>query len=392
MSAASHPNSHSTPDTQSPDLVIVGGGIVGLWCAERAAKIGLKTVLVEKGRIGDGASGGFLGALMPHQPVNWTAKKAFQLDALLSLETEVGTLEDATGLTCGYRRCGRLMPIYTNNKLRQSPTWQSASKDNWPTHSPSGRVIKWALLPDTPNSDWLSPKPALLACDFDTLSARVNPRAMLQTLATKCTITNVEIRENTTVRTISKDGTLTFEDGSILTPGHVIVAAGYDAFNLLKPLTGIPLGFGVKGQAALLQPRTPVSPDLPIIYARGTYIISHDNGLVAIGSTSETIFDHPRTVDGELEDLIQNARALCPCLEGAVVVERWAGVRPKAVGREPVVGAILDAPKIVLASGGFKISFGIAHRLADAALGAITGRPVALPPKFDIAHHYASVA
>ena len=62
-------------------------------------------------RLGAGASGGLLGALMPHMPDRWNAKKQFQFDALVSLEAEIAALEAATGLSAGYSRSGRLMPL-----------------------------------------------------------------------------------------------------------------------------------------------------------------------------------------------------------------------------------------------------------------------------------------
>ncbi|MGH1419732.1 MAG: NAD(P)/FAD-dependent oxidoreductase [Hyphomicrobiaceae bacterium] len=373
----------------NPDLVIVGGGIVGLWCAERAGRLGLKTVLLEQERIGNGASGGFLGALMPHQPVNWIDKKGFQLDALLTIESEILALEEATGILCGYRRCGRLMPIYTQNKFEQSKTWQTASRQHWPSTSPTGDSIGWDILNKSPNPEWLSPATNMLACDYDSLSARLNPRTTLQALATKAS-TNVEIRENTRVTKISTDATVHLSNASTISPGHVIITAGYEGFALLQPIAGRSLGTGVKGQAALLRPKSPVSLEQPIIYARGTYIIAHDSGLIAIGSTSENTFQHPNTVDAALEDLIQHATTLCPQLEGAEVIERWAGVRPKAIGREPIVGALPEARNVIVASGGFKITYAIAHRLADAALSCIAGPCIKLPEKFKIAHHYAS--
>ena len=83
----------------TPDLVIIGAGVVGLWCALKARQRGLSVVIVDKRQIGQGASGGVLGALMPHRPVNWTDIQAFQLEALLSLETEVAALEAATGVS-----------------------------------------------------------------------------------------------------------------------------------------------------------------------------------------------------------------------------------------------------------------------------------------------------
>ncbi len=61
------------------DLIIIGGGIVGLWSAYFAAQRGLKTVLVEEHGIAAGASGGVLGALMPHSLIAGMPKSNFNL-------------------------------------------------------------------------------------------------------------------------------------------------------------------------------------------------------------------------------------------------------------------------------------------------------------------------
>ncbi len=68
------------------DLVIVGGGIMGLWAALKAERRGIDTILIEAARTGSGASGGLLGALMAHMPDRWNEKKQLQFDGLLSLE------------------------------------------------------------------------------------------------------------------------------------------------------------------------------------------------------------------------------------------------------------------------------------------------------------------
>ena len=109
------PDSTSIPAT--PDVVIIGAGVVGLWCALKAKQRGLRAVVVEQGRIGQGASGGILGALMPHRPVSWEDIQVFQLEALLSLETEVAQLEAATGLSL------RIQPVWPGHahRLRRVP-------------------------------------------------------------------------------------------------------------------------------------------------------------------------------------------------------------------------------------------------------------------------------
>lgn len=385
--ASANPSAASLP--RAPDLVIIGGGIVGLWCALRASDAGLRTVLLEKGRIGQGASGGFLGALMPHQPVHWTAEKAFQLDALMTLETEIANLQERSGIDCGYRRCGRLIPTRTAKKYAQRVDWRTAAKQNWPRTSPTGTPLEWQLLDATPNADWLAPDAAPRGCEYDTLSARVSPRGLLPALAATARRT-VHIHEHAALAEVRDGGaTLVLEDGTHLTPGRVIMTAGCDTFDLLQPVTGRRLGRGVKGQAALMRPLQSIDPCSPILYFGGVYVIAHDNGLIAIGSTSENEFADATTTDHQLDALIERATMLCPALEGATVIERWAGVRPNSIGRHPMIGQLPEAPNIIACTGGYKISFGIAHKMADAAIGFVTAQDPVIPARFEVAAHYA---
>ncbi len=84
----------------------------------------------------------------------------------------------------------------------------------------------------------------------------------------------------------------------------------------------------------------------------------HEGGFAAVGSTGENAFAEPFATDG---------------------------LRPKAIGRDPLVGPLPDHTRIVALTGGFKISFGVAHRLADSALDAVFGTENApLPPSFTV--------
>ena len=63
--------------------------------------------------------------------------------------------------------------------------------------------------------------------------------------------------------------------------------------------------------------------------------------------------------------------AACPALEGAEVIERWAGIRPRAASRAPLMGAWPGRPGHFVANGGFKIGFGVAP-----LIGALVAREV----------------
>ncbi len=65
----------------------------------------------------------------------------------------------------------------------------------------------------------------------------------------------------------------------------------------------------VKGQSALMAAE--IDPSLPLIFLDGLYVVPHEGGRVAIGSTSENRFDEPFTTDDQLEDLIARRGSLC---------------------------------------------------------------------------------
>ncbi len=365
----------------APDFIIIGAGIVGLWTAYYAAKAGASVVLIDRDRLGSGASNGILGALMPHQPINWNDKKQYQFEGLTSLPDEITMLEANTGIECGYRRCGRIMPIAHAEKRRQSADWSTGATKNW-----SGDYV-WQVKDDNPRTDWMS-SVGEHGYNVEDLAARTNPRALVSALvASLVQFSNVELLEGTQVQQLGGDGTISLPGGQSLVAGKTIVTAGYGSFPLLEGLAAKKLGWGVKGQAALLRPLQCFDPASPIIYDNGTYVIAHDNGHIAIGSTSEREFSQPNGTDAQLDVLIERARQICPVLEGASVVERWADVRPRATGRDPMIGTLPGHPDAIVATGGFKITFAIAHLMARDALAASSGEAVQIPDSFRIEAH-----
>lgn len=351
---------------------------MGLWCALAASRKGAQVALIEKRTMGAGASGGLLGALMPHQPTGWNVKKQFQLDGLLSLPQRIAEIEEQTDLPCGYKRVGRLMPIANAEKRRQSRQWATGAKTNWPA------TVHWRVIDDNPARGLLRDEALSHGANHDTLSARLDPRALMASLAAAVRQdASIQVHEGLAVNTIHKGGAISLADGMTMAPGATIVAAGTSSFPLVDPNDPARIGRGVKGQGALFRPSREIDPAMPIIYDKGVYIVVHDNGLVAIGSTSEDSFDATDTTDEKLDALIASARELCPAIANASLVERWAGVRPRAVGREPLVGPLPGLRNTIAATGGFKISFAIAHLMAEAAVAfAFHEQPANLPEMF----------
>jgi glycine/D-amino acid oxidase-like deaminating enzyme len=372
---------------EATDVLVVGGGVMGLWGALRAAEAGLSVTLVDAGGIGQGASGGLLGALFPWMPDRWCEKKQYQLDALVSLPDEIARLEALTGLSANFRRVGRIIPLPKPHLRAIALRHGRDAEANWRA---GGQRFHWHLHDGAPAGMALDAEACGAGHVLDTLAARVEPRALGRLLRAALErqpkVRLVEHAALVALDPIRGRATLAGSPDRIAF-SHALVAAGAASFGLLEtllPPLPKPLGQGVKGQAALLAAR--LDPQSPVVFLDGLYVVPHQGGLAAVGSTSETGYADPTATDGLLDDVVARARRLMPALAAAPVVERWAGIRPKAVGRDPLVGPLPDHANVVALTGGFKISFGLAHRLALSALDAVLGGARApLPDNFTLA-------
>lgn len=369
------------------DLLVVGGGVQGLWVARRAVQAGLKVAVMEAEYCGAGASGGYLGALMPHVATGWSEKKQFQFGALISLEDETARLQDETGVASGYDRCGRIMPIRAEGFKAQFESRRIATWQHWRS---SNARFELELLEADAHQAWLAPHAAGLGIFWDPLAARIDPlryiAALKASIADRCDILEgcrFHRFDGTTNRVVS-------ELDSDISASAVVMAAGYETFSLIKPITGLDLGGGVKGQAVVLAARMP--SERPIIFDDGMYIVAHTPDLCAVGSTTEPNWSDPRSIDDSMVSKLEQARRICPPLRDAEVVSSWAGVRPKSAARDPIVGRLRGDAPIYIASGGFKITLGIAHLIADKLVDSIVRNeaPAGLPATFAPDVHVAA--
>ena len=373
-------------DRLSCDLLVAGAGVVGLWTARLAAARGLKVIVLEARAVGAGASGGLLGALMPHMPEQWNPKKQFQFEALASLEHEVEKLEAETGLVCGYRRCGRIIPLIKPHHRELAIERAGKAQEVWDSKTSD---YTWTVCDNPPEPGWPDAASGPSGFVHETLSARVSPRNYVMAL-TASLDGKVRMIEGDGLRDVDdRFGSVRTASGAHIDAGHIVLAAGYETFGLLGRLTDRPpakYGKPVKGQTALID--AGIDAGLPLVFADGIYAVPHAAGTVAVGSTSESEFEDGHATDAKLDEVIDAAARLCPALEGAAVLERWAGLRPKAVRRDPMIGPAPDHERVTVATGGFKITFGIAHKMAACALDiALDGRCPSLPHSFGLDAH-----
>jgi glycine oxidase len=372
----------------SYDLVVVGGGVQGLWLGRAARAGGHSVAILEAAQVGGGASGGVLGALMAHMPVPWGAKKQFQFDALAEMQRVTDDLTAQTGIDTGYMRSGRIMAIRSKRFRETAIERAVASLDAWRHERGTFRL---EVAPSDTFADWLHPHEAPYGILVDTLAARIEPRQYVAALKTAFGEEGGALFEGWPAHSIDPARNVVIgADGAEIAGERIVVSAGFRSFDLARSLTGFDLGGGVKGQAVVVAAALPVRR--PVIYDDGLYVVAHTREICAIGSTTEMDFRDPTATDALIAPRIEAARRLSPALREARVIGRWAGVRPKAWAPDPIIGPLEETGRVWIASGGFKITFGIAHALARAALDWMaTGTAGGgLPASFRVEAHAAA--
>ena len=314
------------------DIEVLGGGIFGLAIAWSLIERGAKVRLIEKRRPGAGASGGLLGALQPHVPDPWTPTKAFQRDALALHPDFWRKVAAVSGIDPGYRRIGRIMPLADEKAVALARSRADAAARHWQG------LGGWQIVPAADFPGWAPPSPTGLLV-HETFSARIDPARACMALARAIAARGGEI--------------VTGEAGSGSVP--LVDARGHEGLAALGRELGHTAGSGVKGQAALLEHK---AEGMPQIFIRGLHVVPHPHG-VAIGSTSEREWSHPR-VDEALETLMARVREEVPVLTNAPVLARWWGIRPRAPHGKPLLGPHPARPGVFIANGGFKIGVGLA--------------------------------
>lgn len=332
-------------------VTVRGGGAFGLACGYELARRGIRVRLIEAVRLGAGSSGGTVGALAPHVPENWNAKKQFQLESLLMAQAFWDGVRAAGGKDAGYARLGRIQPLADAAAVARAEARAVEAVAHW------GAAAVWRVAPMAEFGAFAPRSPTGLVV-HDTLSARAAPRAAGAALAAAIT---------------ALGGEIVLGEGAEV--GPVIHATG------VAGLAALGAGSGVKGQSALLRHSAGAVPQ---VYAESLHIVPHADGTVAIGSTSERDYDTPESTDAQLEALIEKARQIVPALEGAEVVDRWAGVRPRAKSRAPMLGAWPDRPGHFIANGGFKIGFGMAPKVAAVMADLVLEGRDAIPAGFRV--------
>ena len=337
------------------DVTVLGAGIFGLSIAWALANRGAQVRVIDPFGVGAGASGGLVGALSPHVPEAWNAKKAFQLESLLMAQSWWAQVAQAGGGDAGYGRLGRLQPLADARAVAAAQARGTEAAGLW-----QGQAY-WQVVPAT-GAAWEPASPTGLLIR-DDLSARLHPCKALQAL----------------ISAIRAKGGCVVRDGA--EEGVIVHATGVAGLGALTQSVGTPQGGGVKGQALTV---AYAAHGMAQMLVDGLHIVPHADGTVAIGATSENQWSDPVATDALLDGLHLRAITALPILAGAPVADRWAALRPRSKSRAPVLGAWPGRAGHFVANGGFKIGFGMAPLVAEVMADLILSGHDRIPQAFRV--------
>lgn len=335
-----------------PDVLIVGGGVIGLTTAYNLARDGVRVTVVDRGKVGHEASWAGAGIVPPGNPSLATSPPD-QLRAVSScmMPGLSADLRSQTGIDNGYRRCGGVDWLDPTEVTETTALWASEGLRFSAIGESRGR--KGYHLPDT---------------------AQVRNPRHLRALTAACGIFHVTFRPGNGVELIERDGGVTFSDGSTVTPGAVVVTAGAWTGRLLSGVFVRP----VRGQIALL--RLPEPPITHIVQEDKRYTVPRDDGRVLIGSTEEPEAGFAkRTTPEAIAGLRRWAEQWVPALRSAELEAAWAGLRPSSVDGLPYIGKVPGYQSVFVAAGHFRAGIQQSPATGRALADLLQGREPVIP-------------
>lgn len=332
------------------DVLIIGGGVIGLSIARELHRSGAgKITVLDKGVCGGGASWAAAGMLSPD--VHGVEHDSFYelcaaseamfpaLAAELNEETDVdieleqtGTLEVAVG-----DKQGSQLLAKCRAQAAAGITAETLSLEDLLKREPelSSLITIGAFYPN----DW-----------------QVENRKLLAALRRYAELNGIEIRENIEVtNVIVYDGRANGVGTAAgrVSAEHTIIATG--AWTSLIKLGSSEMPFDVKpirGQIVEFQGRP--GEIAHVIWSDHGYIVPRRDGRILAGSTSEDVgFDHSVT-DEARDELISMATQIAPVIGTLPVTAHWSGLRPFAADGLPVIGPVAGIDGLTVASGHYR--------------------------------------
>ncbi|MEV5143035.1 glycine oxidase ThiO [Streptomyces sp. NPDC052727] len=326
--------------SRTSDVLVIGGGVIGLVTAWRAAQRGLATAVVDP-EPGGGAARVAAGMLAAVTELHYGEETllALNLESARRYPAFAAELTELTGRDLGYRRCGTLavaLDADDRAHLRELHALQQRSglASEW-LSGRECRRLEPMLAPGVRGG---------LRVDGDH---QIDPRRLAAALVAACERAGVVFHRAWAQRLdVVRDRAtgVTTADGAALRADQVVLAAG----SLSGRLAGVPDELlpavrPVKGQVLRLTVPRRYAPFLSrtvraVVRGSQVYLVPRENGELVVGATSEELGWDTTVTAGGVYELLRDAHELVPGITELPLTETRAGLRPGSPDNAPLLG------------------------------------------------------
>lgn len=336
-----------------PDLLIIGGGVIGLSLAWELAGRGIRVRVIDRSEPGKEASWAGAGIL----PSAGRSDAQHPYDRLARLACELHPqwaprLREETGIDTGFRICGGWHLGRTAGECAALAAWAAFAREE-------GRSIEQVSLKELgrsePGLQVVSDNGPPPCAYLDPAEAQLRNPRHLKALLAACRKANVEILSGAEVTDVVLRGNriaeLRTESGSLHADQYCFTAGAWTGTLLAR--LGISLGVvPIRGQMVLFRCRRP--PIARIVNEGSRYLVPRDDGRLLAGSTEEEAGFDKRTTDEAIAELTAFGRQLVPALADANIERSWAGLRPGSFDGLPYMGRLPNLDNGYVAAGHYR--------------------------------------
>ncbi|HMC49098.1 MAG TPA: glycine oxidase ThiO [Solirubrobacterales bacterium] len=361
-------------DRGTYDVVVVGGGAIGLCCAWRLAQDGATAVVLDRAEPPAGATRVAAGMLAPIGELAFGEPELLRMTiAAAEIYPDfVAELEAASELGSGYASQGALHIALDRDEAAELRRVHDLQRS-------LGLGAEW--LPPRRCRD-LEPglTPSFNGGVHAPGEAAIDPRRMTTALLAALTGAGVEVRGGTDVVAPILDGErlegVRTGAGAELRAGHVVLATGaWAGAESWLPEFARPPVRPVKGEILELRSPDGEAPCERIVASERVYLVPRPDGRLIVGATTEERGFDATVTAGGVHELLREAYRLLPDIAEMELVEAMAGLRPGTPDNLPLIGpGALDG--LILACGHYRNGILLAPITGEAVTGLLQGAPL----------------
>jgi len=329
---------------KSWDVIVVGGGIIGLSLSIALRKRGVQVLVVERGEPGQEASHAAAGMLVDCPDETPAVLQALATASARMYPEFAHELEDESGIHVDLRDQGAI--VFSRESVNKNDSFLPC---------PLSELEPALASPDAP-AKFLEER-------------SVDPRALTAAALKAAKHRAVDISSGSTVAAVLLSNGRAYGVATEKTQyaADVVVNCAGAWAGQLSP-HHFPTR-PVKGQMlAVVGPRVLTH----VVRTAEIYLVPRSDGRILIGATVEEAGYDKRTDADTVQRLHQAAIRLLPALQQARVLEAWAGLRPGTPDGLPILGES-ETPGYFVATGHFRDGILLAPVTAELMARVITG-------------------